>query len=220
MNRYAWNLRYDSPPAILPVAFYEGNGPEGPIALPGKYTVKLTAGGESQTAPLELIMDPRVKVPETELQQQHELSMQIWNSITQLHEAVNQIRGLRQDLDAVKDRLGEQASAKPLVEQIDALEKKIAPIEEDLVQVNMKSSEGNLSFPNKLDEEFDTLRAFVENADNPPTQGQEKVYHDMNTELQQDLTRWKQIAESDVPALNEAIQKAQIPAISVHPLTE
>jgi photosystem II stability/assembly factor-like uncharacterized protein len=220
MNRFAWNLRYDSPPPILPVAFYEGLGPQGPIALPGKYTVKLTANGESQTAPLELVMDPRVKVPEADLQQQHELSMQIWNSITQLHEAVNQIRGLRQDLEAAKERLGEQASGKPLVEQIDGLEKKIAPIEEDLVQVNMKSSEGNLSFPNKLDEEFDTLRQFVENADNPPTQGQQKVYHDMNTELQQDLANWKEIADTDVPALNSAIEKSQVPAISVHPLTE
>ena len=36
--------------------------PEGPLALPGIYQVKLTVDGRSYTAPLEVKMDPRVRV--------------------------------------------------------------------------------------------------------------------------------------------------------------
>ena len=50
MNRYAWNLRYEEPLQI-PGAFYSDDGPQGPLALPGDHTVRLTADGKSQTAP-------------------------------------------------------------------------------------------------------------------------------------------------------------------------
>ena len=35
MNRFAWDLRYDDPVQI-PGAFYSGDGPKGPLALPGR----------------------------------------------------------------------------------------------------------------------------------------------------------------------------------------
>ena len=60
MNRFAWDLRYDDP-VQTPGAFYSGNGPRGPLALPGDYQVKLTANGKSQTAPLHVVIDPRTK---------------------------------------------------------------------------------------------------------------------------------------------------------------
>ena len=60
MNRFAWDLHYDDPVQI-PGAFYSGDGPRGPRAVPGSYQVKLTVAGKSQTAPLPLVMDPRLK---------------------------------------------------------------------------------------------------------------------------------------------------------------
>ncbi len=60
MNRYAWNLRWE-PPVKIPGAFYSGIGPQGPLAQPGQYTVKLTVGTQSQTQPLEIVPDPRAK---------------------------------------------------------------------------------------------------------------------------------------------------------------
>ena len=50
---------------------------------------------------------------------------------------------------------------KPLLEQADALDKKMAPVEEHLIQVNMKGSEANLAFPNMLNEQLDSLSSAV-----------------------------------------------------------
>src|SRR5437588_3186984 len=77
MNRYVWNLRYDDPVQI-PDAFYPGEPPRGPIAMPGSYTVKLTVNGKSQTAPLTLILDPRVKSAPA-LAQKFALAMEIYH---------------------------------------------------------------------------------------------------------------------------------------------
>ena len=56
MQRLIWDLRYPGPWA--PNA--PNGGPGGPMVPPGKYTVKLTAGGQTTTRTLEVKADPRV----------------------------------------------------------------------------------------------------------------------------------------------------------------
>src|SRR5262249_44040260 len=60
MNRFAWDLRIEDPIAI-PGAFYTDDGPKGPVVIPGSYTVRLTTRFGQQSAPLEVVLDPRLK---------------------------------------------------------------------------------------------------------------------------------------------------------------
>jgi photosystem II stability/assembly factor-like uncharacterized protein len=213
LNRYAWNLRWDSPVKI-PGAFYSGLGPRGPIALPGKYNVRLTVSGHSQTQPLEIVTDPRVKnVSQDDLQKQFALSVQVRDSNAELHSAVNQIRELRVGIKALRQRLEGEARLKSLLDQADALDKKLAPVEEELIQVNMKGSEANLAFPNMLNEQLDSFSSSVQAGDSAPTQQQYEVFKMLRTRLDAQLAAWKQIFSSDVPALNDAIRKSDLPLL-------
>jgi photosystem II stability/assembly factor-like uncharacterized protein len=216
MNRFPWNLRYESPTQI-PGAFYAGNGPEGPIALPGTYTLKLTVSGKSQTVPAEIKLDPRVKVSDSDLQKAFDSEMKVRDDIESLHIAVNQIRGLRSQLDLVKERLSEEGEkGKPVVAAIDDVEKKIAPIEQELIQVKMKSSEGNLGYPSELDEQYESFRSFIEADDAAgPTQQESAVFDQLHGRLQAQLAAWKQIASVDVPAVNELVRKQSISLVEV-----
>jgi photosystem II stability/assembly factor-like uncharacterized protein len=215
MNRFPWNLRYDSPTEI-PGAFYAGNGPEGPIVLPGTYTLKLTVDGKSYTAPAEVKLDPRVHTSADDLQKQMELEMKVRDDIEALHVAVNQIRGVRSQLDTVKKRFEEQGDrGKAMVAAIDDLNRKMDPVEQALIQVQRKSSEGNLWFPNMLNEQYDTFRAFIENADAAPTQSELSVFNGLHNRLETQLTSWKQIASTDVPAMNERVRKESISLVEV-----
>ena len=65
----AWSgtWSYDPAKPIKDARIDSGNPETGPLALPGKYTVKLTVDGQTATAPLEILPDPRVKVPAAEL---------------------------------------------------------------------------------------------------------------------------------------------------------
>ncbi|MGH8319803.1 MAG: WD40/YVTN/BNR-like repeat-containing protein [Steroidobacteraceae bacterium] len=65
-HRVSWNMRYPTPPALF---FDQSMGavpedtpfvPEGPMALPGDYTVKLTVDGVSYAQPVLLKQDPRL----------------------------------------------------------------------------------------------------------------------------------------------------------------
>ena len=221
MNRYTWNLRWE-PPVKIPDAFYTGNGPQGPIALPGNYTVKLTVGTQSQTQPLEIAIDPRTKdrVSPADLQKQFDLAMQVRDANSNLHRAVNQIRELRTELKTLHPRFESDARFRPLLDQANLLDRKMTPVEEELIQVNMKGSEANLAFPNMLNEELDSFTSSVEAGDGAPTEQQYEVFKRLRSKLDQQLATWKQILSTDIPAFNALMKQTDLPTLYVQPAGE
>ena len=116
----------------------------------------------------------------------------------------------------VKQRLEKEGDkGKPVVDSIDALLKKLEPVEQNLMQVNMKSSEGNLGFPNMLNEQYDSFRQTIEAADGSPTQQDYLVFDNLHGRLQAQLTGWKQIASAQVPSVNELVRKENVPLVEV-----
>ena len=79
--------------------FYAGLEPRGSIALPGKYTIKLGYGGQSQSVPLTIAADPRAKGPLTSLRQKFALSMEVYHDLDALHRGED-IRTLKGEVTA------------------------------------------------------------------------------------------------------------------------
>ena len=213
MNRFAWDLRYNEPVQTAG-AFYYGGGPRGALALPGEYQVKLTANGQSQTAPLHLAMDPRLKGTEEGIRKSFELSRQVNARFSELHQAINQIRDTRTQIESLRQRFAGKDSLQPALTAADEMLTRMSAIEEKLIQVNMKSSEGNLVYPNQLNEEFYTFSRVIE-ADAVPTQSQEQVYKMLDGRLTEQLKGWAQIKTDEVPKINQLIKQADVPALSV-----
>ncbi len=184
LNRFPWNLRYESP-VETPGLFYAGNGPEGPIVLPGTYRLTLTANGKSESA--ELVVLP----------------------------ALNQMRAVRSHLESVKRRLDGSGRGQAVISAIDKLESEMAPVEATLTQVKLKSSEGTLRYPVMLNEQFDTFRAMIETADAAPTQSMMDVFASLDSRLSAALAQWNAILKNEVPALDEAARKENLPLIVV-----
>jgi len=83
MNRYVWDLRYTVPEA--PTG--GGRGGRGPFVVPGRYTVKLTANGQSYTQPLKVVMDPRSTATPAELTRQLDFSLMVVKEIARANQA-------------------------------------------------------------------------------------------------------------------------------------
>ena len=106
MNRFVWDLRYESAPRVKDYYLFEYEvGSKGPIALPGKYQVKLTVDDKVLTAPLELKPDPRVKTSPADLEKQFAALMQIRAELTRVYAASNQIVDLRAQLQDLRKRV-------------------------------------------------------------------------------------------------------------------
>ncbi len=213
MNRFAWDLRYDDP-VQTPGAFYIGEPPSGPVVPPGDYQVKLTANGQSQTAPLHVVIDPREKDSGPGIQEAVTLGLQVRDRISQLHQAINEIRETTTQIDSLKKRFAENDKVKPALAAAADLEKKAAAIEGVLMQVKMKSSEGNLVFPNELNEEFYSFNGTID-ADSSPTEPQQAVFKKLSTRLDEQLQQWTALKQTDVPKVNELIKQADVPALAV-----
>src|SRR5437870_2883035 len=214
MNRFAWDLRYDDPIQI-PGAFYSSTGPKGPLALPGDYQVKLTVDGKSQTAPLHLVIDPRTKGDEAGLQNQFALATQVNDRISQLHQAVNEIRDLRTQIQNLHKRFGDDQRLKPALAAADDLDHKMSEVEQKLIQANMKGSEANLAFPNMLNERFDTFSHLIEYGDVEPTKPQLDVFQTLSSQLDEQLKKWAQLKNEDLPKVSELIKQANLPALII-----
>ena len=207
MNRFVWNLRYDDPVQI-PGAFYEGLAPQGPIVLPGHYTIKLTVAGKSQTAPLEILIDPRVKGSEAGLQQKFALAMEAYHDIDALHRAVNDIREVKAQVAALHKKQGGNSASAALLAEGDAVVAKLVPIEELLTQVNIKGSEANLNFPGMLNEQIYAFAAGLEDADTTPTTQEVTIYADMHARLGKQLDAWSSVKQIQLAQLRTHVKQA------------
>ncbi len=107
LNRANWNLRYDNPPAFS--HSYEINAnpgetpasPEGPLALPGVYTVTLTVDGKSYRQTVTVKNDPRSPASMADLRAQHELEMKLYHCTQEAWNLYHQVDGARSSLTAL-----------------------------------------------------------------------------------------------------------------------
>ena len=83
MHRFVWDLREPPPHSFgqdLPISAVPHDTPrvpEGPLVVPGRYTVRLEVDGRALQAPLQVVMDPRVSISQSALEQQYRLSAQL-----------------------------------------------------------------------------------------------------------------------------------------------
>ena len=91
MHRFTWDLRYPGPWASAS----RPEGPNGPAAVPGKYSVRLTVGSWTSTQPFTLIEDPRITadgVTEADLREQFEHNLRVRELVSDANKTVARLR--------------------------------------------------------------------------------------------------------------------------------
>jgi hypothetical protein len=182
--------------------------------VPGKYQVKLTVAGKSFTAPLEIKEDPRIEATQADLEKQLELAMKIRDRVTAGHDAVNQIRSVRGQVDALKKRLDGNEKDKAIVSAADDLNKKMGAVEEQIIQPKSKSGQDPLNYPIMTADQLMALASTVESGEGTPTAASYTVFGELSKKLDEQLAKWKEIQEKDLAVLNEMIRKENIAAVA------
>ena len=216
LNRFVWNLRYEPATKVPGLVVWGGSG-DGPVAVPGKYQAKLTVAGKDYTVSFELKEDPRVQVSDADLQKQLELGLKVRDRLSEAHRGVNEMKEAQAQMAALKTRLGSDEKVKDIVAAMDDLNKKIGSVEDGLVQLKAKAGEDALNFPNGPADQLQALGSTVDGSDNAPTQQCYAVFDRLSAPIGEQLAKWKDLKEKDLPALNDKISKANIPAIALTP---
>jgi len=217
LNRFVWDLRYEGSSHVPDYYLWEyKDGSRGPLAVPGKYQVRLTVDGKSQTAPFELKLDPRVNVAQADLQRQFDLLIQIRDELTRVYDTVNQIQDVRAQIDGLKKRIPETVSTKPLLTTAGELDEKLLAVRDNLAQMKIRSNEDSLSYPQKVDSKLAALAMAVGvGSDSPPTEAEYRVFEKLKKQADDSVAHWAEIQKTDLAAFQKMMAGQNILAIVV-----
>jgi hypothetical protein len=203
LNRFEWNLRYKGATTFEGMIIWSAQPENGPKAPPGRYQARVTADGVSETAPFEIVMDPRLEgVTQADLEEQFRLAKQISEKTSAANDAVVEIRKVRKDLEA---RL-EGTSNAALQQQGRDLAEKISQVERDLYQVKNQSGQDPLNFPIKLNNRLAALQRSVETGDAKPTDGAYKVFEELSRELEGHLATLEGLLGQELESVNSKLK--------------
>lgn len=216
LNRFVWDLRYERPPALrygYSIAAAYGEDaimlPQGPLAVPGSYQVKLIADGRTYTAPLELKLDPRVKpIP---WERQLNIELEIIEEMKQSYAVVLQVRDLRKQLQELRDKLKSDANAGGVLEAINSLDKKAAElvaVEQTYPPVGIVSAAG-------LNGAFGSLLVLIDDSDSTPTAQAFSAFKTYIRLLNQQMEKWNGLKANELPALNAMLQQRQLAPVKI-----
>ncbi|MBV9483297.1 MAG: glycosyl hydrolase [Acidobacteria bacterium] len=218
LNRFVWDLRYEEAHHVPGYYLWEyGAGAQGPVAIPGNYQVRLTVGAQSQTVPLELKLDPRVKVSQSDLEQQLTLLLEIRDELNLVNDTVNQIQDVRAQLASLKRRLPENANAKMISTSADDLDKKLAGLRDNLINLTISANEDSLAYAPQLDAKLAFLAMDVRSADSAPTASEQQEFAKLKQQSQELQARWSELQESDLAAFQKLTAQGSLFSVFVPP---
>jgi photosystem II stability/assembly factor-like uncharacterized protein len=209
MHRFLWDMHYAPVPDLEPAfpisATYRNTAPAAtsPWAAPGDYTVTLTIGGKTFSQPLVVTMDPRVKTSAANLQEQFDLSWQLYQLRLKLAPIGKKFDDLAEQLTKLKG----QAAERPDVTQ------KLEAFAQTLTKFGPPNPRPGA--PPSLFVLESTTRMFndIQGADAAPTAAIKDAIADLQTKVGPMTDGWHKLLESDLPAVNQQLKQARFPEI-------
>ena len=185
----------------------------GPLAPPGIYQVQLKVGEQTYTQSFEVRKDPRIAASQEDLQQQFDLLQAIRARVSEVHEAVNTVRGIRRQADEWERSTTGLDIHESLAALGKTLKDKLSPIEEGLIQPKVKDQVDGLSEPIRLSAKLAILAGAVASADAPPTRQARLLFDDLSARVATLTGQLREIIDTDVATFNNRVREASLPAI-------
>ncbi len=212
LQRVAWDLHAGGP-RIIPRAKNDAGTPhEGPMVLPGTYTLKLHVEGKVLTSKLDVRLDPRVKISPKALRERQRLAMEVSDDISRLSDVVVALRAVRSQVaarsEAIKDlpeTAAWRAKAKKLAATLDALEDQLHNPRAE-VTYDILAMKGGAKLYSQLVPLYFTLME----SDAAVTQGIREAYAEHARELKRLADQWQELVQGPVAQLNEEARRLPV----------
>ncbi|MDQ6885683.1 MAG: glycosyl hydrolase [Gemmatimonadota bacterium] len=255
LNRAWWDLHLDGPrPARLRTAPPEhaharpGGGSRalvtwdldiapglvGPLAAPGRYTVRAIIRTDTISTPMLVRRDPNSTGSDADIAAQLAMSLELRDQMNAVVDMIDQLEWMRKQLvdlgfleserkKDVKERHAategtDTLAVDSLVKVIKSLEKRALDVERKLFDVNLSGArEDAFRSPVQLFEKLASLATEVgsSSADSPPTDQQREVRAMLAGQLKEARARFDALLREEIPAFNRSMGERGVPGIVV-----
>ena len=210
MNRFTWDMRYAGAREFPDLILWAGST-RGPLAPPGRYTLRLTANGVTRAQEFAIRRNSAVPgVTDADLQEQFTLARQINDAVNAANVAVLRIRH-------VKDQIGARTAslADPALRTAgESLSAKLTDVEGEIYQHRNRSSQDPLNYPIRLNNKLAALQGTVESGDGRPTDQAYAVFKQLAARLDTQLARLDAIVKTDLAAFNTRLTAAKLKPVT------
>jgi hypothetical protein len=199
MHRWVWDLRSTTPTAthyeypISAVPHRTSLKPQGPLVLPGTYTVRFTADGHSETQTLTVKMDPRIQTAPSDLETLHTAEMAMADSLDAVAKA-----------DLAAHAVAEQIASS----QNASLTSQLAPFSDALKALLSGDAAKHVAGIDEVNGEVGQLYGELEQADGVPTEALMAAAAHAEGEAKEVVPGWEDFRDKQLPALNKVLEAA------------
>jgi hypothetical protein len=195
--------------------FVEGSGPDGPLAVPGTYTVILEVDGEKYKQELEIWKDPKSPASVEDIEEQIGLALKIQEKVTVLVKMGNSIEWIRKQIYDLQDFLKAKDASDELIETCKSLDERFITVEQKLFVLRTTgASENLLRFPQQLYSHLKMLGYYVTTGDARPTRSKYDVFEELSQRLEKYQNDYETLVNTDLKVFNKMLGERGILAIN------
>ncbi len=211
LNRAHWDLRYDAPPSFTHSFEINANpgltppSPEGPVAPPGTYTLKLTAGGRSYTQTMAVRNDPRSTATAAAIEAQHALQMKLYSGMQTTWSGYQQIAAVR----AALARLAGGTLPADVQAAATALDAKLLAVAGDTAARRGRGPAAGAPPPTFVSVNAALARGLegLDYADMAPNEVTLRAWAATCADLKTATSGWKTLLSTELPAFNAMLSR-------------
>jgi photosystem II stability/assembly factor-like uncharacterized protein len=213
INRVVWDFTRAPLPSIDKVFVY-GNYSGGHVA-PGTYTLRLILDQDSVETTVEILADPRIKATLADYNSQQMMMISIEQAIKEIHEAVNDMRSVKSQIEYYQSILQESTVAPEIIELGGDIIAQIEAWEGTLIQSDQKTFQDVINFHNQLNAQWMNLKDYVDSADPKLTAGAKERFNDLEGQWALFQQTKNQIIDEEMEQFNQLYKALDLPMIMI-----
>jgi len=215
MHRQEWDLHYARPTALdyqYPIAAVPHRTPlvpQGPLALPGHYTVKLIAAGHSSSTPLTIVMDPRVHASAGALDALFQAQVEMAKSLSTVSHATLQAHAAQEQMEVDEKQSSQNPTLHAAIEHFQTTL-------HGLLQPPSSGSQSALPGLDDLAANANTLYLQLGQADAAPTAAQDRATQKLTQQIDAAAQSWHQFRKNDIPPMDAQLRAAHLAPLDLN----
>jgi hypothetical protein len=139
----------------------------------------------------------------------------ISRELEEIHEGVLNIRSVREQIEALVDRMEKQEQYDSIISVGKELMENLTALEDSLIQKRTVDGQTVINFPSRLNFQYIYLRGAVDGAEGLVTEGSRQLFRDLSTVWSRYRAELESLLSRRLDEFNALVRAESVPAVSI-----